>query len=416
MPRVDAGAAGLAEGAVAVDEDVVEGGVGEGPARIERVHQCQAGFRGGNDDAAHAVAGVGDDDDLGRALGGQDADLVARGGSPCSWPARRSWSRRPAPRRGSVRPAPRSRRGRRRRPRRGSAAAARGCRPRAPWGRTGSPWPGADRGRWLGRAPRRPQPSPGMVRPMPPYSSGTARAGQSRATMEPHSFSGASPSRNDGVDDVDGDPLSRNERTEERSSSCSPVNSSSTALPSPAVPVRLSPTPSRRASPGGHRIGASVPDALVSLRARCYLRSGPRCLGRTLGWVCPGGRRSEAQARTGGAGGRRTGGSGIGEVARHSRTRKSSLAYTLRCASSSTAEQRTLNPQVSGSNPGGDSCDVARHRRQLCQDIVDTDGPVSGHPLVVDLGSNVRRRSGEPSMPKDLTSRPATSKMIRQPA
>ena len=29
------------------------------------------------------------------------------------------------------------------------------------------------------------------------------------------------------------------------------------------------------------------------------------------------------------------------------------LAYTLRCASSSTAEQRTLNPQVSGSNPEG---------------------------------------------------------------
>ena len=28
-------------------------------------------------------------------------------------------------------------------------------------------------------------------------------------------------------------------------------------------------------------------------------------------------------------------------------------AYTLRCASSSTAEQRTLNPQVPGSNPGG---------------------------------------------------------------
>jgi hypothetical protein len=29
------------------------------------------------------------------------------------------------------------------------------------------------------------------------------------------------------------------------------------------------------------------------------------------------------------------------------------FAYTLRCASSSTAEQRTLNPQVSGSNPEG---------------------------------------------------------------
>jgi hypothetical protein len=32
---------------------------------------------------------------------------------------------------------------------------------------------------------------------------------------------------------------------------------------------------------------------------------------------------------------------------------RSPLAYTLRCASSSTAEQRTLNPQVSGSNPEG---------------------------------------------------------------
>ena len=43
-----------------------------------------------------------------------------------------------------------------------------------------------------------------MVSPMPPYSSGMARAGQSRATMEPHSFSGGLAGLDDGAHDIDG--------------------------------------------------------------------------------------------------------------------------------------------------------------------------------------------------------------------
>ena len=129
-------------------------------------------------------------------------------------------------------------------------------------------------------------------RPMPPYSSGTARAGQSRATMESQSFSGASPVSTTARTRSMGHSFSRNERTESRSSSCSPVNSSSTALPS--RPCRLpSPVP-YGATRGAPQIGASVPDADVSLRGRATF-TPPRFLGRR--WlVCPGGRRSEARA------------------------------------------------------------------------------------------------------------------------
>ena len=71
-------AAGLAQGAVVRDEDAVEGGVGEGAARIERLHRGQAGLGGRDDEGTHPLAGPGDDDDLGGALGGQDAELLAR--------------------------------------------------------------------------------------------------------------------------------------------------------------------------------------------------------------------------------------------------------------------------------------------------------------------------------------------------
>ena len=73
------------------DEDVVESGVGEGSARIERVDGGQAGLRGGDDERAHAVTGAGDDDDLRGALGGQDAELDAREEPAALGRALRSW-------------------------------------------------------------------------------------------------------------------------------------------------------------------------------------------------------------------------------------------------------------------------------------------------------------------------------------
>ena len=75
MPERGRRAAGLAEGAVVRDEDVVEGGFREGAARVERLHRGQARLGGGHDERADAVTGAGDDDDLGRALGGEDAEL-----------------------------------------------------------------------------------------------------------------------------------------------------------------------------------------------------------------------------------------------------------------------------------------------------------------------------------------------------
>ena len=179
-----------------------------------------------------------------------------------------------------------------------------------------------------------------MLRPTPPYSSGMARAGQSRATMEPHSFSGASPVSTTARTTSTGHSFSRNERTEERSSSCSPVNSSSTALPSRPRRLPLDPARHRRRR---QQTGASVPDARVSLRGLCYLHGAPFS-GKDVGWVCPGGvagpRRKPGPATR-----------GFADATPSERRRP--LAYTLRCASSSTAEQRTLNPQVSGSNPEG---------------------------------------------------------------
>ena len=140
-----------------------------------------------------------------------------------------------------------------------------------------------------------------MVSPIPPYSSGTARAGQSRATMEPQSFSGASPVSTTARTTSMGHSFWRNERTESRSSSCSAVNSSSTALPSRPCRLPLGPCPPTR---GRRQIRASVPDANVSLGSPCELHAAPFS-GKERGWVCPGGRRSEAQARAGGAGGLR---------------------------------------------------------------------------------------------------------------
>ena len=178
------------------------------------------------------------------------------------------------------------------------------------------------------------------VRPMPPYSSGMARAGQSRATMEPHSFSGASPVSTTARTTSMGHSFSRNERTEARSSSCSPVNSSSTALP--PRPRRLPIPTTFGAEKRRRQIGASVPDVHVSLRGR----RDPWCRPMRAG-LGPSGSRAAWRRGHGGP-----------------------LAYTLRCASSSTAEQRTLNPQVSGSNPEGRTNSlvdafVAHARRRL---------------------------------------------------
>src|ERR1700722_1863223 len=75
-------AARRTQGAVVGDEDALERGVGEGPARIERMDGGQAGLRGGHDECTHAIIGAGDDDDRRGALGGQDAPLDA-----CEQPA-----------------------------------------------------------------------------------------------------------------------------------------------------------------------------------------------------------------------------------------------------------------------------------------------------------------------------------------
>ena len=103
------------------------------------------------------------------------------------------------------------------------------------------------------------------------------------------------------------------------------------------------------AAPG--RSGPSVPDAHVSLLALCYLHGAPFSGKQGIGCL-RGGRRSEAQARAGDFGGP-TVGRTMSRVRAEPAVVRWPLAYTLRCASSSTAEQRTLNPQVSGSNPEG---------------------------------------------------------------
>ena len=185
-------------------------------------------------------------------------------------------------------------------------------------------------------------------RPMPPSSSGMVRAGQSSATIEPQSFSGGSPVSTTARTSSTGHSFWRNERTEVRSSSCSVVNSSSTALLSRhgRLPDR---SPFHVAAPG--RPGRVYLTPMSASPPLCYLHGAPFSGKQGIG--CPrGGRRSEAQARAGDFGGPHQGvPAGPPTVLR--RSRRGPLAYTLRCASSSTAEQRTLNPQVSGSNPEG---------------------------------------------------------------
>ena len=88
----------------------------------------------------------------------------------------------------------------------------------------------------------------------------------------------------------------------------------------------------------------------MSASGACATFTPPRFLGRNVVGCALGGRRSVAQARAGDAGGLLR---QINSRSVHPRGHREALAYTLRCASSSTAEQRTLNPQVSGSNPEG---------------------------------------------------------------
>ena len=111
---------------------------------------------------------------------------------------------------------------------------------------------------WTGRRRRTPREWPGRAsrgRPWSPRASrGPRRSRRRRArASRGHSFS-------------------RNERTEARSSSCSAVNSSSTALPSRPAGC-LSDSAGRRR--WRQQIGASVPDAHVSLRGLCYLHAAP---------------------------------------------------------------------------------------------------------------------------------------------
>ena len=174
--------------------------------------------------------------------------------------------------------------------------------------------------------------------------------------------------------DVDGALLLEEGATESRSSSCSAVNSSSTALPS--RPCRFASRALFGASVGAHRSGR-VYLTPMSGSGACVTLTPPRFLGRT--WLgSPGGssvRGASPGRRHGGA----CGGPGGAGAGHHSSLRsplprakpprhRRSLAYTLRCASSSTAEQRTLNPQVSGSNPEGRTRaahSLASHRPKL---------------------------------------------------
>ncbi len=70
-------APGLPEGAVVGDEDAVERGGVQGPARIERVDGGQSGLGRGDDERTHALSDPGDDGDLVRPGVGQQAELRA---------------------------------------------------------------------------------------------------------------------------------------------------------------------------------------------------------------------------------------------------------------------------------------------------------------------------------------------------
>ena len=133
---------------------------------------------------------------------------------------------------------------------------------------------------------------------MPPYSSGMARAGQSRATMEPQSFSGGLAGLDDGAHDVDGALL-----LEERADRGTQLFLLTRELelhrtPFPASPV-ASPIPSRDRAGGRSGRVYLTP---MSASGACATFTPPRFLGRTWLGVPLGGRRSVAQARAGDAG------------------------------------------------------------------------------------------------------------------
>ena len=192
-----------------------------------------------------------------------------------------------------------------------------------------------------------------IERPMPPNSSGMARAGQSRVTMAAPELLRCRACLDDGAHQFDRALL-----FEERADRGAQLFLLSRELelhrtPFPALPVALSASPAAARGAGrSERVYLTLMSASGASPGACATFTPPRLLGR-MRLVCPwGGRRSEALAPD-----RRRRG------IRHSDGRASSqsipLAYTLRCASSSTAEQRTLNPQVSGSNPEGRTfCDL----------------------------------------------------------
>ena len=229
--------------------------------------------------------------------------------------------------------------------RRGSAGAVRCRRPRGPSARTGSPWRGAVRA-------RRTRPSSSTTTavstkesPSPPFSSGHGECGPIEGDHGVPELLGRLSRLDDGPHDGQRALL-----LEERADRV-------TQFLLIAREFELHRCPLPDAAPSGRaRTAASVPDARVSLRATL---SAQGLLGSKPMAASGGGRRPVAS----GPGRRQRGGSGLecadgrngpatAESAR-ARGARGSLAYTLRCASSSTAEQRTLNPQVSGSNPEG---------------------------------------------------------------
>ena len=118
--------------------------------------------------------------------------------------------------------------------------------------------------------------------------------------MEPHSFSGATPVSTTARDDLDGALL-----LEEGTDRGTQFFLLSRELelhrtPFPALPV-ASPT-SSRAIPGAARSGRVYLTPMSVSAALCYLHDAPFS-GKDVVGCALGGRRSEAQARTGDAGG-----------------------------------------------------------------------------------------------------------------
>ena len=319
---------------------MVKGGLGQGPARIERLHRGQSGVGGRDDEGPHPLAGPGDDDDLVGALGGQDGELLS-GEEPPALGRLGGHGDVVQP------PGPRVV-GQRHRPGDGTGRDA-GEELLLLLGRAdltddggelghgGQQGAGGDRPAELLHHDSRFQ----NGQPDTTELRGDGQGGPVEGDHGTPQLLGGVAGLDNGAHEVDGAFL-----LEERADRGTQLLLLTRELelhrtPSPAPPV-ATPNPVRRLVEG-RQVRASVPDAHVSLSVQRSLPADRFSMVRRGRMVGPGVRPSVAQARDG------TTGADGGQPPEH----RGPLAYTLRCASSSTAEQRTLNPQVSGSNPEG---------------------------------------------------------------